>query len=547
MFLPPFSSAQTNAAKILWLFVVLFGFIGAGILIGKSYKEWQENPIANSISTHPIDDLDFPIVTVCPPKDSSTAIYHDLIKAGHGNLSEESTQTLKREVYEIFIKQDHKNYLKQMLPFANTGNLVQMFEGFHSLPKPYNFAKGLQMNLWSLNGTITTPWFGEQYGKEYFKEDKDFYTVLALPDDIKEHIGSGILVIELEVDTRHELGWIEDIFLYTLHTERKEWSEAEAECQREGGHLASATSQEVENMLMRVESGGDSESYDNAYSNSITYGHRFVWLGGRKELGKWTWSDNSTWDFSNWDSGQGENVDENCVVSNGKWQDDPCTSGWPFICQTKKTVRLTYTKDQLNIPSFHVWYRYKAASQQLLDSWEDKRMTGFQFGWKIEEPRERWTLSSNEVGRSIQTSEIGECESSSKIYSVALTIPDAFEENIDNETTLLIELETEMKQEDELTYWTDYRLYNEQKTWIEADKHCRSEGGKLATIHSKEEQAAAQKAAMGTTAWIGGRVVGNDWIWSDNSTHDFTNWNSDLGAFKGGNYLLVGYDGKWSW
>ena len=79
--------------------------------------------------------------------------------------------------------------------------------------------------------------------------------------------------------------WIEDVFLYTLHAERKEWSEAEAECQREGGHLASATSQEVENMLMRVESGGDSESFDNAYSNSITHGHRFVWLGGRKELG----------------------------------------------------------------------------------------------------------------------------------------------------------------------------------------------------------------------------------------------------------------------
>ena len=77
-------------------------------------------------------------------------------------------------------------------------------------------------------------------------------------------------------------------------------------------------------------------------------------------------------------------------------------------------------------------------------------MTGFRFGWKIEEPTERWTLSSNEVGRSIQTSEIGECESSSKIYSVALTIPDAFEENIGNETTLVIELETEMKQEDDL-------------------------------------------------------------------------------------------------
>ena len=43
-----------------------------------------------------------------------------------------------------------------------------------------------------------------------------------------------------------------------------------------------------------------------------------------------------------------------------------------------------YKKDQLSFTSFHVWYRYKAASQQLLDSWKEKRMTGFRFSWRIE-------------------------------------------------------------------------------------------------------------------------------------------------------------------
>jgi len=32
---------QTKSAKVLWFLVVCVGFIVAGILIGKSYKEWQ--------------------------------------------------------------------------------------------------------------------------------------------------------------------------------------------------------------------------------------------------------------------------------------------------------------------------------------------------------------------------------------------------------------------------------------------------------------------------------------------------------------------------
>ena len=105
---------QTKAAKILWLIVVCLGFISAGILIGKSYKDWQENPIATSITTHPIDDLDFPVVTICPPKDSNTALYHDLVKVGNRSLSNENKEILKRAAFEIFIENSHKEHVKNM-------------------------------------------------------------------------------------------------------------------------------------------------------------------------------------------------------------------------------------------------------------------------------------------------------------------------------------------------------------------------------------------------------------------------------------------------
>ena len=94
--------------------------------------------------------------------------------------------------------------------------------------------------------------------------------------------------------------------------------------------------------------------------------------------------------------------------------DDFDTSVWPvqkckllFICQKTKSssrtkhLNLTYTKDQLNFTSFHVWYKYKATSQELLKSSREKRMGGFRLGWRIEKP----TLSESKVGRSIQSLE----------------------------------------------------------------------------------------------------------------------------------------------
>ena len=138
---------QTKSAKILWLGLVCLGFTGAGILIGKSYMEWQEKPIATTITTYPIDDLQFPQVTICPPKDSNTALYHDLVKAGNKTLSDEIRKTLRKAAYDIFIEQTHMAYTKAMLGVSNRDNVDQIFQGFHSVPTPYNDESGLKIKI----------------------------------------------------------------------------------------------------------------------------------------------------------------------------------------------------------------------------------------------------------------------------------------------------------------------------------------------------------------------------------------------------------------
>ena len=107
--------SQTKAAKLLWCGIVCFGFTTAGILISKSYKDWQESPISTSITTQPIEDLDFPVVTICPPKDSNAALYYDLAKAGNRTLSDGFKDELRRAAYKIFMEHTHNTYAKKML------------------------------------------------------------------------------------------------------------------------------------------------------------------------------------------------------------------------------------------------------------------------------------------------------------------------------------------------------------------------------------------------------------------------------------------------
>ena len=179
------------------MIVVCLGFIGAGILIGKSYKEWRENLIATSITTHPIDDLDFPQVTICPTKDSNTALYHDLVKASNGTFSAENRRTLRKAAYDILIEQAHMKYLEKMFAISNTANMDQVHQGFLSLPTPYNIAKGLKINMSNLNGTITTPWFWEDFAEEYYQPDRVLFLCLRY---------LGILKIKLAA-VRSSLTW----------------------------------------------------------------------------------------------------------------------------------------------------------------------------------------------------------------------------------------------------------------------------------------------------------------------------------------------------
>ena len=67
------STAKSRATRFIWVAIVVACFSVAIYMITSSYKEWQESPVSTTITTHPITELEFPTVTVCPPRGSNTA------------------------------------------------------------------------------------------------------------------------------------------------------------------------------------------------------------------------------------------------------------------------------------------------------------------------------------------------------------------------------------------------------------------------------------------------------------------------------------------
>ena len=239
--------------------------------------------MATSIATHPIADLDFPTVTVCPPKGSNTALNYDLMKADDTSLTKNDRENLKNETFNLFIVKSQQDYIKAMVAVANVENIKQTIEGFQSVPRPYAGYRGFEVRMWNNNGTWHTPWFGEEYAKIYYEEDRQYLVTLQIPLNLAEQVNGGSLMVQLEVDTREEEGWQEVVSYwegpkYKLYKEEKTWSNAEAHCQADGGHLASVISEgEQEEVIAEL----DDKSW--------------VWLGGSDSdsEGVWRWTDGS--------------------------------------------------------------------------------------------------------------------------------------------------------------------------------------------------------------------------------------------------------------
>ena len=537
--------------------VVFLGFFVAGYLINSSYSDWQASPVATSIETHAIEDLDFPTVTVCPPKGSNTALNYDLMKAHNNSLTIEDRENIKKEANYFFVITTIE-HSKNTAAVVNKENLRKTFLGFQSVPEMFAENHGFEIRMWDNIGTWHTPGFREEYDQRYYEDDKYFNIILELPNNLPEQISSGSLIINLEVDIREEEGWQEDIVYwrgpkYKLYgsdiefSKHKTWSDAEAHCQKRGGHLASVLTKAEQKEIETVAAGNN------------------VWIGGTdlEQEGVWQWSDGTQWGFTNWQPPRwstiygNQGVSYNCAsLRLGKtWIDESCTATTnPFVCQSMpdralrgiRNISLVFSHDEATFSSFRVAYRLKH-NQKLLDSWKDKKMTGFQVSWRIENPT--LLVSTSEVGKVLQTPGLrGETfdnsfYTASRAYKGKLLVTQNVIDQVGN-GSLLIQLESYTRVADgwleEVKYlktpmWGSdkYKLFSEKKTWADAKAHCQVEGGHLASVHTAEDNRKISLVAGSVaTVWIGGSDQEEEgvWRWRDGSPIVNITWKDGTGS-----------------
>ena len=144
---------QSNAVRYCWLLAVCLAFSGALVLIGNSYLEWKSSPILSTISTHPVSELEFPSVTICPPRGSTSALNYDLRKVQSQKLSVEQREELRNSAWMSLIQQPAESNSVEMNCMANPRDLQRMYKGYQSVPTVYG-TNGFEMAFWDSQGSI---------------------------------------------------------------------------------------------------------------------------------------------------------------------------------------------------------------------------------------------------------------------------------------------------------------------------------------------------------------------------------------------------------
>ena len=367
------SSSRSKRAKATWFLVVMSSFSAAVILIYQSYMEWEDDPFSTDISTHNILDLDFPKVTICPPRDTNTALNYGLMKAG-SRMSKDQQARLRNSTRKLFMIAPFVDFANQMVKVANPENLRRICEGKVSVPTPFK-SSGFEVEASSVTGRITSPGFGETK-PEYSTPGQNHY-VLLLPENLDDLLENSSLKIELEVEVGGKVEFIAGS-QFKYYSILKQWVSASNHCINEGGQLASLhTTADMEEVARVARKAGAKPTY---------------WVGGKvQEDGKWGWSDKRPWDLQNWNSSQpntdcGRNCGD-CLEVNSTsnlWKTFRCSRARNFVCQFEPTAlkgpiktTLTYLKSDITFSSFQVWW---PADQQ---NPTDVRTNGLSMNWTI--------------------------------------------------------------------------------------------------------------------------------------------------------------------
>ena len=190
------SSCKSRIAKAGWMLVVAMGFAASMVLIHSSFSEWAKSPVATTITPHPVADLPFPNVTICPPKGLNGALKYDLMKLVKKSLSAENSEKLIQIAASLFNEEGGKMFVKTV----GENNIDNYYEGFERVSQERG---NITVEMSNVNGTFVSPFFGEKMSAQLCRQMTGKSVIFKLETEaIKKMLGDdGTLKIEIHMDT----------------------------------------------------------------------------------------------------------------------------------------------------------------------------------------------------------------------------------------------------------------------------------------------------------------------------------------------------------
>ena len=180
-------STTRKYARLFWIFVVVSGFFGGGLLIKSSFESWSENPIQTTVETLPIADIKFPKVTVCPPKNTFTDLNYDLMMTENDTLTEEMRDEMFKYAIEVI---DENNFLEyNWNKLHEEDRFLNWYRGYTAITSPrispYYFYLENKINTCATSGVISTLYFGEQFHPEQVERKHTCNINIRRPEYVK--------------------------------------------------------------------------------------------------------------------------------------------------------------------------------------------------------------------------------------------------------------------------------------------------------------------------------------------------------------------------
>ena len=175
-------STSRKYARLFWVLVVITGFIGAIMIIEKSFDSWSESPVKTTIETLPISDIKFPKLTVCPPRNTFTDLNYDMMMTESITLTEEMRDEMFQYALEVLIQDSFSQYNWSKIHVED--RFYNWYHGYEKIESTYYSDYSGKMTIFISNsatsGVATTQYYGEQF-RSKLVERKLGYDVFVYP------------------------------------------------------------------------------------------------------------------------------------------------------------------------------------------------------------------------------------------------------------------------------------------------------------------------------------------------------------------------------